>query len=131
MNFIKKNIFPILVILTILGISTLKLLKRKPKDQTQNASDILDDLGITTNQATINQDALDLAHHLGTAYPKWDPRSWTENDEQAFDILKNMSQSHFDLVAKLYHDVYAKGKTLLTDLARLLDDEYYSQLNFK
>ena len=64
----------------------------------------------------------------GTAYPKWDPRYWTENDKDVYELVMRLNPNDIDVVSKLYHDVYAKGRTLRTDLAKLLDSKYYSKL---
>ncbi|OUS02880.1 hypothetical protein A9Q86_02195 [Flavobacteriales bacterium 33_180_T64] len=131
-KFIKKYAFIIIIILAAASLGIFKFLKRKPKDQTGNGNDVLDNIGVATSDYSFyNDKALNIAHNLGTAYAWYDPRSYTENDKVVFDLVKDMSRQQFDIVAKLYHDVYAKGKSLSSDLAKLLDDEYYKLLIIK
>jgi len=132
LSFLKKYLFQLLLLVGVVVFLVLKVFKSKPKDKTGNANDILLNEGITTAELMqeLTKASELLAHHLGTAYPTYDPRHWTENDKEVYDILKVMTQSHFQIVSLLYHDVYAKGRTLSSDLAKLLDDEYYKLLPF-
>lgn len=131
-QFFKDNLVYIVILLLAFAFGAFKFLKRKPKDETANAKDILQGNGINANNSQFYVDtALSLAHNLGTAYSAFDPRSWSENDEKVFKALENVTRAQFDMIAKLYNQVYAKGKTLSNDLARLLDDEYYKLLKVK
>lgn len=57
---------------------------------------------------------------LGTAYPSYDPRSWSENDEA---VLRNVLKVPKTLIPKLitdYASIYKRN--LQGDLQKLLDD---------
>ena len=130
---IKKYIYIILAIPVIFSLITYikSVKKNKPSDLTNIANNVMDTIGVqSAKRALYNKMALDLANYLGTAYDWYDPRRWTENDKKAFEILNGLPQKDFDIISKLYFEVYAKGRTLLNDLAKFLDSKYYSQLNF-
>lgn len=129
-KFIKKYFVYILVLILVIVLAFLKIFKSKPKDKNGTADAELNSLGVNDN-FDYKTTALNLAHHLGTAYSPYDPRSWSENDQEVYDIMKNLTQAQFDVVAHLYFTVYAKGKTLSADLARLLDSSLYEKLTVK
>ncbi|MFI1773765.1 hypothetical protein [Thalassobellus citreus] len=125
-------VFPLLALVISLTLVIWKKLKKKPQDETANADTLMSKIGVPTlKRAVLNKKAIDLAQYLGTSYDWFDPRRWYEKDKEAFEVIKNVSQSDFDIIAKLYFEIYAKGHTLLSDLAKYLDTKYYSQLNFK
>lgn len=132
LGFIKKNSLLIILLLLMVVLGVFKFLKPRPKDQTENANAVLDDTGLSVSKKEELKDkAMQLAHHLGTAYPWYDPRSLTENDQEVFDIMQTLSESDFVHVSQVYFLVYAKGRTLSVDLAKLLDDDLYKELNVK
>lgn len=124
-------------LLLISGISILffKILKKKkvePKDPAQQASDVMQNMGISPADMTVlNNKALLLAEKLGTSYSWYNPVGWTEDDEAVYDIVKSVTQTEFDILSKLYFQVYAKGRSLSQDLASLLDAKYYEKLIIK
>ncbi|WAC02503.1 hypothetical protein N7U66_01970 [Lacinutrix neustonica] len=132
LNLIKKHFFVIIVIIIAISLGLFKFLKKKPTDQNGVASGYLNDMNVPQNEhKDYNHVALNVAHHLGTAYSKFDPRHWTENDQEVYSLIKLLDQKGFDVVSSLYFNVYAKGNTLSSDLARLLDAEYYEKLTVK
>lgn len=70
-----------------------------------------------------------LAHHLGTKYPWYDPRSLTENDEEVFNILRDLTNDDIEVIETLYFEVYTKNRNLRSDILRLLDKKYLQQLD--
>lgn len=134
LDFLKKDWYLLIIIpLAIAGVlKVLKLIKVKPKDSTATAEGVLINNGVLpTKRQNLIQIASQLAHHLGTAYSFYDPRHWTENDKEVYELLKNISQADFDIVRKLYFEVYAKGNSLSTDLSKMLDSKYYELLKIK
>lgn len=117
----------------ILGVYLWKKKKAKPKSLDASAQKILDETnGIAPRgKNLLRVIAQSLAVNLGTAFPAYDPRNWTENDEKVYEAVRGLNQEEFDLVSKLYFEVYAKGNTLSADLAKLLDAELYEQLTIK
>ena len=83
---------------------------------------------ISGNNPHLEHIARDLAHHLGTAYSWWHFKNWTENDETVFNIVRPLTRETLNAVGTLYFRVYAKGRDLKTDLAKLLDSKYYERL---
>lgn len=76
--------------------------------------------------------AQQLAHHLGTAYHPIDPRYYSENDEEVYNVASTITTvNEFKYISKLYNKVYAIGRTLSSDLLKLLDQEYYVKLLIK
>lgn len=131
-QFLKKHIALIIIIIAAASLGIFKFLKRKPKDQTATSLGLMNGMGLSSEDMNrLNNIALNVAHHLGTAYAKYDPRHWTENDKEVYEFIKDVTQAEFDVIATLYHDVYAKGHTLSSDLAKLLDSTYYELLIIK
>jgi len=131
---LKKWWWLILAIPITLGLIPIikKALMKSPIDLTADANKVMDKIGVSSvKRALLNKKAVELAHHLGTSYAIYDPRRWSENDKEAFLVLQSVNQADFDIISMLYFEVYAKGRTLLNDLAKFLDTKYYSQLNFK
>lgn len=133
MMFLKKYWWVVLLFLAGLGFNVFSIFKRKPKSLSDASNEVLNQsTGFTTEKKLeLNNTALQVANDLGTAYSWWNPRSWSENDKEVFLMLKPLTQREFDLVAKLYFQVYAKGRDLRMDLAKHLDSEYYEQLIVK
>lgn len=77
---------------------------------------------------TYTRIARELYHHLGYAYSWYDPRRWTENDEEIFRLLKGYSPIPKGIIQAYY--VLSAGRDLRADLMALLDKKYYSQLRF-
>jgi len=130
LDLLKRNIVLIVVVLALLAYGIYKFLKSRPKNKAENAADILGAMGLGDSNVDFGNLAMQVAHHLGTAYSPYDPRSWTENDEKVYQLLKDTTDEEFIVISRLYHDVYAKGRDLNADLARLLDDQYFVKLNF-
>ncbi len=133
-SLLKKYWYVALIGVVIIGLLIYKMLKKKPSSQTEAAEKVLIKEGTSfTEQAKrdLNNVSLQIAQNLGTSYSWYDPRSWTENDETVFKLILPLTQKEFDLVAKLYFGVYAKGKDLRVDLANLLDSKYYEQLTVR
>ena len=125
---IKENAKYLLFLIPAL-LYIYKRFKVTPLNPAQNSEEILSDSPL--NSDIMSKIASDLANALGTAFSKFDPRSWTENDLVAFNLLKPLTSAEFNAIKMLYMNVYAKGNDLSSDLARLLDDKYYRQLIYK
>ncbi len=87
---------------------------------------------ITTNQ-TYHNWARSLAHNLGTLYQTkgfWsflDPKGWTENDQNVYDLLVNVQNAgQKRTLSELYFTLTSKN--LNEDVVRLLDDELLKKL---
>lgn len=125
------------VILILLAALALFFKKKKKvehpdEDKSNQAARVLSDKGIGVQQAAeYSLIASQVSHHLGTAYSAWDPRSWSENDKDVYNLLKDLTKQDYKHVSQLYFEVYAKGRTLSTDLAKLLDKDLYKKLKVK
>lgn len=120
----------------VLTVKVFKLLKKRPQADETKANTAIDNYQTSNGvkisaprRAKLNKVASELAHHIGTAYSWWNPRSWTENDENIYNLLKPLDQQEFDVVKHLYFYVYTKGRSLLSDLVANLDEKYYKKLN--
>ena len=112
------------------GILLFRLLKKTKQTDDINANEVFDTIGVNSSlRPRLNKAASELAHHLGTNFAWWNPRSWSENDYAVFKILKSLKQSEFDIVKRIYAEVYTDNRTLLTDIVKFLDKKYYDQLN--
>jgi hypothetical protein len=134
LNFLKKDWYLLIVIPLAIALllKVLKVIKVKPKDSSAVAEKVLNTAGVSASKrGNLIKIASGLAHHLGTAYAFYDPRHWSENDKQAYELLIGISQTDFNSVSLLYFEVYAKGNTLSTDLRKLLDSKYYELLKIK
>lgn len=73
--------------------------------------------------------ARQLAHDLGTAYEWYDPRRWSENDQDVFNLMKGLTTSEREYIINAYSFV-TSGRDLINDIYSLLDSKYLDQLNF-
>jgi len=96
---------------------------------------LLNDPKLQDNEAnTITQNkrlhaiAEELTHHLGTAYSWYNPKSWTENDKEVYNLL---IEGLFDLpvIGVLYRDVYTSGRSLRMDVNKYLDTTEKKELD--
>lgn len=130
--FITKYWYlPVFVVLLVVYLWKKK--KVEPENKEQNAKDILSDHGVREDIRVnyFTNLTAQIAQALGTAYSKLDPRFWTENDKKVYELLKDLNSSEFKVIAQLYRDTYAKGRSLTEDLAKNLDDRYYKLLKIK
>lgn len=127
-----KSIFSFLALFTTLFLIFRNSKKFSDTKETKDneAKEILEQDSTISIDARKNlrQVAQSVAHNLGTAYRKIDPRHWTENDQKVFDSLVILTKKEFEIVKDLYFKVYAKGNDLSGDLLRLLDTELYKKL---
>jgi hypothetical protein len=107
----------------VAGVKFFKWRKTQPTDINKEADKV-------NPSKEIQKIAREVAQHLGTSYFWMNPRSWSENDKEVFELLKDLTQSEFDQVARLYNQVFAVGEDLKTDLAKLLDKEFKEKLSF-
>lgn len=132
LELIRKYAIIVVIALTLIGLGVWKFLKKKGSSQSNEANELIQGTDFSdTEKALLITKATQVAHHLGTAYPSADPRSWTENDKEVYDLLKNVTKKEFDVISDLYFKIYAKGKNLSADLVRLLDNEFYKLLTIK
>lgn len=130
--FITKHWYlPVFVV--VLGAYLWKKKKVKPENKEANAANVLSENGVKDEirQNYFTNVTAQVAEGLGTAYSKFDPRYYLENDERVYDLLKDLNTTEFKIVSQLYRDTYAKGRSLTEDLSKLLDDRYYRLLKFK
>ena len=122
-----------LVFIVVFGLYLWKKKKVQPVNKDQNADEVLTGGGIREASAKNRYKAYaaQIAQKLGTAYAKYDPRNWVENDEKVYELLKDLQTPDFNMVKELYFTTYAKGRDLSTDLANMLDDKYYRLLKVK
>lgn len=123
----------LIAFVVVFGGYLWKKKKVDPVNKDQNANDVLTGGGIKDQSAQnrYKSYALQLAENLGTAYAKYDPRHWIENDEEVYNLMVGMSTADFEMIKRLYFSTYAKGRDLSTDLANLLDDKFYKILRVK
>ena len=107
--------------------------KTKVENPDEDANNALNSKGIKERAAqdVYKAYALQIAEGLGTAYSKFDPRHWWEKDESVYELMAKFTRNDFEIVSKLYFEVYAKGRSLSEDLAKYLDKKYYSLLKVK
>lgn len=72
--------------------------------------------------------AKEIYHHLGFAYSWYDPRRWTENDEDIYLLLKGFNPIPKGIATAYF--VYSAGRDLKADLIKLLDTKYYKLLKW-
>jgi hypothetical protein len=64
---------------------------------------------------------------LGTAYPPYDPRSWSENDLAVSLLVRKVPKTHIPVLSREYSRFYP-GRILQDDLQKLLDD--YNEISY-
>lgn len=99
----------------------LEAINQNPQAQTAELN------SVTTNTVFHNI-AKDVYHHLGLGYSWWDPRRWTENDLDIYNILKSYNPIPTQIIDSYY--IISSGNNLRNDLQRLLDARYYNLLKF-
>lgn len=99
----------------------------------QNPTTVQNKRDKITVRKDVQQDAIMLAHHLGTKYSDvpfdfWDtdtwgwanPKGWTENDKEAADILIR-ERLNYSYLQKLYYETETNKRNLTNDIISLLD----------
>ena len=129
---IKKYWYIVVIAIMLVGY-LLRKKKVEPINKDNEAENLLIEKGIRdlSAQNSFKSIASQIANGLGTAYPVYDPRRWSENDEEVYNLVSALSLNEFKIVSELYFSSYAKGRSLSTDLAKLLDKKYYSILKIK
>jgi hypothetical protein len=134
-SLLYNQIKPFLMVIPLILLGYV-LYKNKGKflgDTNQTKEDLSENLlskiGVELAQRqALKQITLEVAHHMGTAYSAYNPKSWTENDEEVYNLLVVLNKTELQIVSLLYFEVYAKGRNLRTDLAKNLDTKYYKKL---
>ena len=103
------------------GKKVLKKIKAKKQVTGFTKSTVTLPSGVQINPTEV---ARQLGLDLGFAYPSWDPRSWTENDDTALSLLKTIPKSLMPQVALQYFKIY--NRNLQADCQKVLDG--YSQI---
>ncbi len=107
------------------------------KAQNDNPVTQLTGLTAITTRVVLHDIARNIAFNLGTNLRTkevtwldggfWNPKSWTENDEKAYNQLKKINHvASRDLVIKCYY--FLTRRNLIDDVKTLLDDEYKAKL---
>jgi hypothetical protein len=105
-------------------------IEQKKRDMENPTSQITAANKITSN-ANLHAITKNIAHHLGFIYDWYDPRRWSENDEQCFaEFVKLKSRAELQLIVKLYFEVYAVGRNLQIDCQKVLDAKYYKRITW-
>lgn len=125
------SLIPLVFIISYL-LKKFKILKNSKKEPTsQEVQAILQDQSVqnlTQEQINdYNRIARDLTVHLGVSYSWYDPRFWTENDKEAYDLISHLSTVEL-LIVSIGYKAYST-RDLYVDLSKLLDSKYYKLLN--
>ncbi len=72
--------------------------------------------------------ARQLGIDLGTAFPSYDPRSWTENDDDAVKTVLKVPKTKMPEFKKVYATLYKRDAQ--ADLQKLLDSESWSEVKY-
>jgi hypothetical protein len=119
----------VVALLLVIIIVSKKMLRKEDVSVNEHAKQTLiqqyPELSNPQHYAFITQE---LGHHLGTIYPKYDPRYWTENDKEVFEILVCLTTYDIAIISNLYFTVVAKGRDFRQDIIKLLDKKYYEQI---
>lgn len=83
-----------------------------------------------TRAKIVQQVSHNVAHYLGFIYPWYDPRSWSEDDEQVYLEFKKITVSELQKVKELYYKVDAAGRNLEDDCRAVLDEKYFKLINW-
>lgn len=140
MKFLKQNWYVLLGIILVYPFITSYMRRQEAKDKVRATKDQIQALEVInsnpnllkqelqkiTMDVTIHVVAQEIYHHLGYAYPWYDPRRWTENDEAVFKLLRQYAYIPDELIQCYF--VVSKGRHLRSDLVKVLDDKYYKQL---
>lgn len=120
-EFKKPIIWAVSGIVALIGFFVWKDIKSRPADPTAEANKI-------SNNKQHQRWALDLANNLGYAHGWYSPLRWFEWDKKVYETLSKMTSQDFSQVSKLYFEVYAKGRDLKADIARVLDSDLYAKV---
>jgi hypothetical protein len=107
------------------------------KEKASNPVTQLQGLQAITTRTDLHEIARNIAYNLGTNLRTkeagildadwWNPRSWTENDEKAYNQLKKINYvASRDLVIKCYY--FLTRRNLMDDVKKLLDEQYKAKL---
>lgn len=131
-GLIKKYWFIPVLIVAISGY-LLKKKKVEPQDKSENAQKLLSESGVKDEirQNYYTSITSQIASALGTSFPWYHYKFYTENEAKVYELLKDISTTEFKVISELYFKSYAKGRNLSDDLAKLLDDRYYNLLKVK
>lgn len=65
---------------------------------------------------------------LGVAYPKYDPRRWTENDNEVMISVLKVPKTLINKLVTDYASIYKRN--LKADLQELLDKDLYARVSY-
>lgn len=138
----KKMIFLIIVIIVAFPLyryiqSQLLLNELKNEDiqlekkkvALSNPSEKSKIIAKITTRPDLIEASQSLAHHLGTKYGWYNPKSWTENDKKVYDILKYQIRN-LKILSKLYYEVDAPNRNLKDDVYSYLDSAQLKNLEY-
>lgn len=80
------------------------------------------------NKINLVEVAMSVATDLGTAFPAWDPRSYTENDDAVERALLKVPKPLFPELVKIYYQKYKRD--LVNDLMRNLDRDNLDRVKY-
>lgn len=138
--FLKNNWLVVLGCILAYPLITSYMRSQEAKDKVRASDDELKQLEFISSNPKLLQTALDeitlnktyqsvakeIYHHLGYAYSWYDPRRWSENDEEIYKLLRQ-----FEYIPVEVSDCYfivSKGRMLRNDLMKVLDSKYYNLL---
>lgn len=72
----------------------------------------------------VEYNAYRLSEKIGTLYPRWDPRNWSEDDTGAVQIILD-NQGQYSAIAAEYYKI--TSRRLSEDVIKYIDD--YSKIS--
>lgn len=137
-GYLKKNAWYIVAIIWLLPLLYQLILRVRTKAtqaENQQEIDYLETIQNDPNKqddymsevpTDVKNDARQIYHHLGLAYDWYDPRSWSENDEEVYLILAKYNGITTELSTAYY--VVSAGRNLEYDILKYLDKKYLKLL---
>lgn len=105
----------------ILGVGGFVTYKKiRSAQQKAAAAKALKKGNVATLGINIPEIAKQIGIELGTAYPKYDPRSWTENDHAAQILVTKVPKPYIPVLISSYDKLYKRS--LPDDLQKMLDN---------
>jgi hypothetical protein len=104
------------------GVGYLIFRKVRSNQQTAAALKAINKGGNKALGINIPDIAKQLGIELGTAFPKYNPKSWTENDTAAKILVLKVPKPYIKELIKSYKVQYPGAEPLETTLRKKLDD---------
>lgn len=108
-----KKIGAVLLVLAVVFLPALQLVKK-----------LLPGKDAKAFKNDVEKIAFQIAEHMGTIYPIYDPRAWVENDDDVIKLIDE-NRKEYKSIATQYTRITG-GKRLSEDVVKYIDD--YSQI---